>query len=176
MAGHTGQWLDPPGLRRGRLSAARRAPSRALTAAAAAAAAAQVIVNVMTPAARDFYDLEGLWRHGEPIPMDHIVGQRPAGFGAEAEPAPADAGADEGWGSFDPFSKVGFPIVHPPPPPPPPLAYATPVRRVGPRREGRRGRAGEWGGGGLHWPRRRPRGRPAPPVCSAAPLSLCPPA
>ena len=58
----------------------------------------------MTPAARDFYDLEGLWRNGEPIPMDHIVAPRAAASGQESsEPT---VGADEGWGSFDPVSKV----------------------------------------------------------------------
>ncbi len=66
-----------------------------------------MIVNVMTPAARDFYDLEGLWRHGERIPMDHILQPGAAATAAEPEPEPG-VGGDEGWGSFDPFSKVGI--------------------------------------------------------------------
>jgi hypothetical protein len=93
----------------------------AAVAAAGVMAAAQVIVNVMTPAARDFYDLEGLWRNGEPIPMDHIVGPLPAGTSAEpSEEAEAEVGADEGWGSFDPFSKVGLTVT------------ITPVRSITP--------------------------------------------
>uniref|UniRef100_A0A7S0VSN1 Ribosomal silencing factor RsfS n=1 Tax=Hemiselmis tepida TaxID=464990 RepID=A0A7S0VSN1_9CRYP len=58
-----------------------------------------VIVNILTTAAREYYDLESLWKNGELIPLDHLVVPN---FNAASD---EEALEDGDWGSSDPFTK-----------------------------------------------------------------------
>jgi len=58
-----------------------------------------VIVNILTSAAREYYDLESLWKNGELIPMDHLV--VPSFDAAPKE----DMVEDGDWGTSDPFAQ-----------------------------------------------------------------------
>jgi hypothetical protein len=54
----------------------------------------EVLVNVMTESAREYYDLESLWANGELIPLDGLVTPN-ANIGPNE---------DDEWGTSNPFA------------------------------------------------------------------------
>ena len=54
----------------------------------------EVLVNVMTESAREYYDLESLWANGEPIPLEGLVTPN-ANIGPNE---------DDEWGTSNPFA------------------------------------------------------------------------
>eukprot|EP00636_Phaeomonas_parva_P009787 CAMPEP_0118882192 /NCGR_PEP_ID=MMETSP1163-20130328/21492_1 /TAXON_ID=124430 /ORGANISM="Phaeomonas parva, Strain CCMP2877" /LENGTH=222 /DNA_ID=CAMNT_0006819169 /DNA_START=110 /DNA_END=778 /DNA_ORIENTATION=+ len=64
-----------------------------------------VIVHVMTPKSRAFYDLEGFWKNGKRIDIEHLLLPNGDGQGQESTPSgSADGGVDfQQMGEDDPF-------------------------------------------------------------------------